>query len=399
MKAMKKSVLIYIFILGLAFLIGCTGDKSLLQFVKEGGLETTGLVNLALASNGARVIVSEDNPEHPAATLTNGITASERWNQGEGWEYLYEGRFARGRYVAYGMEDPDLAGDRGFNESYDPGDVEWRGLRLQTRRGSVDTALGWVIVEFPEKKTVNRMVIYTIDSDEYPAAKFGVRDLSLQFWNDSVGSWASVDRIGKGRGQTGNAVHGNESGVMTVRFQPLETSKMRLVVRWTNDSNDYTRGYYTYANGTIRLLEVEIYGYEQEDVENEMQADVMIVAQDPNKITEIGIVIDNYVDAYNKQDADMLMSSISPDYFRDGETYSDLDKKMKSIFAKYEKLELKLENVVIILTDGGAEATSTYTAQYGGTADKGAPVTASGILDFNLTDVTGYWKITRIDSR
>jgi ketosteroid isomerase-like protein len=368
------------------------------QFIREGGLETKGLVNLALTSNGAIVSVSEDNPDHPASTITNGITTSDGWNQGEGWESTYEGRFSRGGYTGYGVEDPYMAEERGANAAFDAGDSSWRGLRVQARSGSINTALGWVIIEFPEKKMVNRMIIYTIDSNEYPAAKFGVRDLALQYWNDVVSSWASVDRVGKGMGQTGNAIHNNESGVVTYRFQPVETPKMRLIIRWTNDSREYKRGYYMHTSGTIRLTEVEIYGYESEK-ETEEQATPIAVTQDANKIMEIGIVIDNYVDAYNRQNADMLMSSVSPDYLRDGETYSDLRKKMESIFSKYEKLELKLENAEIALTTEGARATSTYNAKYGATADGAAPVTVSGSLIFQLSDATGYWKITRIDSR
>ena len=395
MKSLRAT---YVFVLCLAFLMGCTGEKSLLQFVKEGGLETKGLINLALPSNGATVSVSEDNPDHPASTLTNGITTSDGWNRGEGWESSYEGRFSRGGYTGYGVEDPYMAEDRGADAAFDAGDSSWRGLRVQSRNGSINTALGWVIIQFPEKKMVNRMIIYTIDSNEYPAAKFGVRDLALQYWNDVVSSWASVDRVGKSMGQTGNALRNNESGVVTYRFQPVETPKLRLILRWSNDSREYKRGYYMHTSGTIRLTEVEVYGYESEK-KTEEQATSVAVTQDVNKITEIGIIIDNYMDAYNRQNADMLMSSVSPGYLRDGETYSDLRKKMESIFSKYEKLELKLENVEIALTTEGARATSAYSAKYSATADGTAPVIASGSLIFQLSDATGYWKITRIDSR
>lgn len=394
---MKNLRLTYVFVLCFAFLMGCTGEKSLVQFIKEGGLETKGLINLALPSNGTIVSVSEDNPDHPASTLTNGITTSDGWNQGEGWESTYEGRFSRGRYLGYGVEDPDLAEERGADSVFDAGDIAWRGLRVQSRRGSINTALGWVIIDFSEKKIVNRMIIYTIDSNEYPAAQFGVRDLTLQYWNDIVNSWAAVDRVGKGKGQISNAIRNNESGVVKFRFQPVETLRMRLIVRWTNDSRKYQRGNYMHTNGTVRLIEVEIYGYESE--EKTEQVTPVAVTQDANKITEIEIIIDNYVDAYNRQNTDMLMSSVSPDYLMDGETYSDLRKKMESIFSKYEKLELKLENIKAALTTEGARATSAYSAKYSATADGAAPVTVSGSLIFQLSDATGYWKITRIDSR
>jgi len=395
---MKDAKPIYVIIMYLIFLAGCAKSSSLVDFVKEGGLETSGLVNLALAANGARVTVSNDNPDHPAATLINGITSSENWSQGEGWETSYEGRFARGGYLAYGVEDPYLAEERGRNESFDSGDESWRGLRLETSRGTVNSALGWAIIDFPEEKTVNRAIIHTIDSEEYPAEKFGVSDLILQYWSRPVNSWASVERLGKGIGQTGNAIHDNKSGVITIRFQPVETSRMRLVIRWTNDSKRYTRGYYTYSNGTIRLTEIQIYGYEKTEISEE---EVVLTTEirDVNKIAEIEIVIDNYVDGYNKRNTDMLMSSISPEYSRDGETYSDLRKRMESIFADYQRVELKLQNLSIKLSDKGATATSSYTSEYQAINGKSTPINPSGTLIFELSEATGNWKITRIDSQ
>jgi hypothetical protein len=396
---MKNMKLKYAVVLSFIFIMTCTGKSRLVKFVQEGGLETRGLINLASASGGAKVTVSQDNPDHPASTLINGVTTSENWDQGEGWESTYEGRFARGGYLGYGVEDPTLAEERGMGESFDPGDPSWRGLREQTAwGGSVSAALGWVIIEFPQEKIVNRAVIYTIDSEKYPAEKFGVSDLMLQHWSDPLNSWAMVERLGKAKGQTGNTIKGNKSGVVTFRFEPVQTSKMRLIIRWTNDSKRYKRGYYQYTSGTTRLLEVELYGIEREGVDEETGAPTTVV-QDANKIAEIEIVIDNYVDGYNRRNVDMLMSSISQDYSKDGETYSGLRKRMESIFAKYERTRLELQNVKVTLTDEGATATSVYTAQYEATADGSPPIAASGVLIFQLSDATEHWKITQIDSQ
>jgi len=399
---MKNVKLTYAILLGFILLAGCSGKSSLVKFIREGGLETKGLVNLALASNGTRFIVSKANPDHPAHTLNNGITSSENWDQGEGWESKYEGRFSRGGYV-YREDDPRLDEMRrsGDAQDFDPDDPAWRGLRAQTTwGGGISTALGWVIIEFPEQKMVNRVVIHTIDSAEYPAAKFGVSDVQLQYWTHVVDSWKVVERFGKGKGQAGNSIRNSKSRVITFRFQPVKTSKLRLIIRWTNDSRQYNRGNYTYSSGTIRLLEIEAYGYEK-DEQAEAEAEVVAasVIQDANEIAEIEIIVDNYVDGYNRQKTDMLMSSISPDYSKDEEKYPDLKKRMESVFEGYEHTGLELKNLEIELTDGGAKATSTYTAQYEGAADGSPPVTASGILIFRLSDATGQWKITRIDSQ
>ncbi len=43
-------------------------------------------VNWALAKNGGQVSAFSEEFNHPAPKLINGITSSEGWNQGEGWE-------------------------------------------------------------------------------------------------------------------------------------------------------------------------------------------------------------------------------------------------------------------------------------------------------------------------
>lgn len=395
---MRNMKLIYIPVLLflLVFFTGCIKSKSVVDFVREGGLESKGLVNLALAENGARVMVSQENPEHPSATLNNGITSSENWDEGEGWESVYSGRFSRGRYLAYGAEDPYLAEERDLDESFDTGDDSWRGLRIQTRGGgSTNTALGWVIVEFPEKKLVNRAIIHTIDSQKYPASKFGVRDVSLQYWNSKVNAWVKIERMGKFKGQTTDAIRDNESGVITFRFEPVKVTRMRLVVWWTNDSKQRRRGYYMHSKGTVRLTEIEIYGYEKEEVDEEAVA--IAIAQDANKVAEVNVVIDNYVDGYNRRNVDLLMSSVSENYSRNGETYQDLWDKMESLLPQYEQVNLELKDLKVTLTDKGATAKSPYSARYKTTA--GETTTAAGALIFQLSRATRYWKITRIDSQ
>jgi len=58
---------------------------------------TEGLVNYASVENGATVEVCGDNHEHPASTLINGITSSDNWSSGEGWEYAFSKTRAKSR--------------------------------------------------------------------------------------------------------------------------------------------------------------------------------------------------------------------------------------------------------------------------------------------------------------
>jgi hypothetical protein len=377
--------LIYTLVISLMFFTGCVENKQILDFVTKDNLENRGLVNLALASNGAKVTVSEDNPDHPGSTLINGITSSENWEQGEGWELKYDnGLMENTEQNIPGLVNPD--------EPPDPNDPSSYGIKIQTNIG-MNTPLGWVIIELPEKKIVNRMIVYTIDSEKYPAENFGVSHLVLQYWNEAsleseVIGWKIINRIGKFKGQAGESIRNNKNGVIPIRFQPVKTQKMRLAIWWTNDSKLHSHQYIT---GTIRLLEVEIYGYESEkskDIES-----VPVVSND-NEIAEITVVLETYAEGYNKKDIDILMSSISPEYSKDGETYSALKKRMASIFTENRQIKVKLQDIKIKFAN--SDSVATATARYELSIDASANATDAGVITFNLSKSTGFWKITHI---
>jgi hypothetical protein len=374
---MKYLCLIYALIF--VFLTGCAENKTLLDYATEDNLGNKGLTNLALASNGAKVTVSQDNPDHPAPTLINGITSSENWDKGEGWELKCDNvtvaDFSQDAQNPFSYRNPEQDDSLSY------------GIRIQASNG-MSTPLGWVTIELPEKKIVNRMVVYTIDSKEYPADKFGVSYLMLQYWTEAsleseVTGWKVVDRIGGGEGQKGNVIRNNKKGVISIRFQPVKTQKMRLAIWWTNDSKIRSR---QYANGTIRLVEVEIYGYEGEKKVKTMPVTAI---NNENEVAEIKVVLDTYTEGYNKKDIDLLMSSISPEYLKGGETCSDLKKRMNSIFMDNRQIGFKLQDVKVRFTDTDAIATANYNLIIND---------FSGAITFNLSKSTGFWKITSIDS-
>jgi hypothetical protein len=391
---MKNSCLTYILIISFVFLTGCAGNKQILDYVTKDTLENNGLVNLALANNGAKVMVTEDNSDHPASTLINGITSSENWDQGEGWEYEYNGEVSTELEQSMQQNQTYSQSQIYSNETTDQNDSLSYGIRIQTNNG-MTAPMGWVTIEFPEKKTVNRMVIYTIDSKKYPAGNFGVSHLVLQYWTEAsleseVTGWKVIDRTGKFRGQTGNSVRNNKDGIIPIRFQPVKTQRMRLAIWWTNNSKLHSRQYIT---GTIRLVEVEVYGYESEKSKNVETVSATAVNND-NEIAEIKVLLDTYTEGYNKKDIDILMSSISPEYSKDGETYLDLKKRIASIFTKNGQIKLELQDIKIKIADSGA----TATAHYESSIDTSTNTPVSGILTFNISKATGFWKITRIDT-
>ena len=81
---MKKLTTVTFIISYLMLICGC--QSSLQQVFVDAGEIDKQLVNYALPENGGVIYVSQNNPDHPASTLTNGIVSSENWDKGEGWE-------------------------------------------------------------------------------------------------------------------------------------------------------------------------------------------------------------------------------------------------------------------------------------------------------------------------
>lgn len=210
-------------------LAGCVWKEYL--FVEQ-GFEPGDYINYALASNGAKVTVSQDNPRHPASTLINGIKDPNLWDGGEGWE-------AECLKMAYDLFD---------------------------RKETSVLALGWVIIELPEPKRINRIIIYTLDSEKYPAHVYGVKDLVIQYkpYNPSLPSpgWFGIERTDRKLGQPLSGVRDNKEGIIDLRFKPVLTQAVRITIQGTNDMK-LISGFPPQVRGTIRLLEIEIYGLER----------------------------------------------------------------------------------------------------------------------------------------
>ncbi len=244
------------------------------------------LVNYAHPDSGSVMTVSKENKTHEAHTLFNGVTDSNLWDRGEGWKVEFSGRYNYGQYTGYGerswmagqsMREQSrlnmMQGKRTNREDYqiDPkqfenNDYKTRGLAgIDTYGGDTASAMAWLVFEIPEKRLINRVIVHTIDSVKYPAKKYGVSDFIVQYWTLQAKGWQNVDRMGKKVGDQHDSIRNNTKGKVTVRFRPVETTKIRIVIRLTNDSKRRKQGMAKseYLTGTVRLLEVEIYGLEK----------------------------------------------------------------------------------------------------------------------------------------
>ena len=123
----------------------------ILQVIQQ-GTSTDRLVDYALAENGATVAASMSSSDRRPETVINGIKSSDNWSNGEGWEAEFQRQHLKDNWRNW----------------------QWGTARAEARGGA------WIEVGFPEPKRVNRIVIHTLDSDEYPAAKYGVHSGALR---------------------------------------------------------------------------------------------------------------------------------------------------------------------------------------------------------------------------
>lgn len=220
-----------------SFILACLLAASVMGCASIGGGKISG-VNWALEQNGGRISAFAEEPEHPASKLINGITSSENWNQGEGWEA--------------------------------PMTLNPRSRSRRNRRSEEEDS--WVIIDLAQPVTVSNVKIHTIDSEEFPAKDFGVSDLLVQYELETASKemiWATVDRYGKKVGEKDNRVRNNTKGLINTRFAPVTTQRLRILIYRTNDlaaTDDTNRT----KQGKIRLTEIEVVGMGKHEERDEL---------------------------------------------------------------------------------------------------------------------------------
>ena len=432
----------------LSLICGC--QQSFKQIFAEGSEIDKQLVNYALPENGGVVYVSQDNPDHPASTLSNGIATSENWDQGEGWESKFDGEYEYGGYIEPG-EREQLAvfsgGGRATRQREDTNQIDPNSGDLYGGGidGTASSAVGWAVVRFAEEELVTRVIVHTVDSEKYPASQYGISDFAVQYWTPHANGWKHVDRIGKKIGDQHNSISNNKEARVVVRFKPVRTSRIRLLIRLTNDTETYaTRRSFGYVHGmfnrirlrsmrgTIRLTEIEIYGLEkkdevasmtssQDDTSDQMLDEIFALesntfAFSPDSATstaeglvpaeieeatspheQIEAVIHSYASAYTNRDLSALMATISPNYSRDGESYKQLRENIAGVFRRYRQIDFSLQRLRVQNETRTATVDADYVAVL--TSAGNSPLTLSGKLSFTVIESKNGWQISRIDTQ
>ena len=448
-KKFMKNLTTATFIIAYLMLI-CGCQQSFKQVFTEASEIDKQLVNYALPENGGVVYVSQDTSDHPASTLTNGVASSENWDQGEGWESKFDGEYEYGGYIEPGEREQLAVFSRGGgatrqNEDANQIDYNSRDLHGGGIQGTASSAVGWAVIQFAEEELVTRVIVHTVNSEKYPASQYGISDFAVQYWTPHANAWKHVDRIGKKIGDQHNSIRNNVQGRVVVRFKPVRTSKIRLLIRLTNDTETYAKrrsiGYVRgmlsrirlrSMRGTIRLTEIEIYGLEKKDEVASMassqddpneqlldeifavESDVPEPSSDPaaaaseafpqaemaapvNPQGHIEAVIHRYASAYTNRDLSALMATISSNYSRDGENYEQLREKMVGVFQKYTQIDFSLQRLRV----QGETQRATVDADYAVvlTSVGSPPLTLSGKLFFALIESKNGWQISRIDTQ
>ena len=128
----------YLSLILLLFLIGCQS-----QTLQEHLLEPPPpLINFALSRNGATAVASQSVPNHRPEEVIDGDTNSDTWDEGSGW-----------------------------------------GCSLEHLRTSDLNKRPYVLVELAKPVDIRRIVVWTIDAEQYPAKRFGLKDYRIEYWH------------------------------------------------------------------------------------------------------------------------------------------------------------------------------------------------------------------------
>ncbi|MDE0300922.1 MAG: hypothetical protein OXN17_20000 [Candidatus Poribacteria bacterium] len=213
-------------------LLGC-----LAQMMQQ-GTGGSRLVDYALSENGATVSASRSTANHRPETAINGIISSENWGKGEGWEAEFERRNLKDNWRNW----------------------QWDTSRAEARGGA------WIEVGFPEPKRVNRIVIHTLDSDKFPASKYGIHSGALRVWTGDRWETIALVKNGKVEYTKTNPIRSVAGGKIEFRFPMMSIGRVKFIVLRSNDRKIAGKSLSTVTErSAARIVEIEVTGSESID--------------------------------------------------------------------------------------------------------------------------------------
>ena len=361
--------------ISLALLLAITGCKS--QTLQEHLFEPPlPLTNFALSRNGATAEASQSAPNHRPEEVIDGDTNSETWDEGSGWA-----------------------------------------SSLEHLRTSDLNKRPYVSVTLPKPVDIRKVVVWTIDSEQYPAQQFGLKDYRIEYWHGTgwglIPSGDTKDKQYTARNNTkGKRVHAVQ--------QRLIAQKVRLV---PVSSNDTVRNYQHMAGkrpvyeveGLARVLELEVWGYAAPEVHTLKQIAQGIPPEarshpvktvpeetepqtDPTIKEVIRRVLNRYELGYDTADLTQVMSCFSEAYLSNGRTYADVQTKAAQFFETYHQIDMTLTDLDIHpnIVDDTAIVTGGYTLQYTPKSEGQVQQTA-GRLTLIFANESQTWRIIRAE--
>ena len=348
----------FTFMVVIVGILGCqsTLREQLLQPEPE-------LINFALAANGATVESPDRNSSHLPEEVIDGDTSSDTWDEGSGWagslDHLRTNEIHRRSYIQI-----NLAG----------------------------------------KKLIKRIAVYTIDSEKYPARKYGLKNYRVEYWHGTGWNLIPTGR----RADKLYTVRNNKSGRIVHDIHGhLITDKIRLVPIYSNDTKrvfDHTvyRGRALYnVEGAARVMEIQVLGYPSST--GKAAEKIKEILTPPSKLPvsdEVAIrtVLKNYERGYEQEDLTTVMSCFSENYFSNGRTYTDIQKKAADFFQQNDHIDLTMSNIKISMNviDGTAIANALLTLQYTPTGTS-KPKQVSWKFSLSLAREDETWKIISAD--
>ena len=318
------------------------------------------LINFALLNKGAAAEASQYLPNHLPEEVIDGDISSETWDEGSGW-----------------------------------------GCTLEHLRTSDLNRRPYVRINLPEPVDIRQIVMYTIDSEQYPAAKYGLKDYRIEYWHGT--GWGLIptgdtkDRQYTARDNTkGKRVHDIRGKVFAqhIRLVPVSTNDTERVYQYMSREKPVYE-----VKGLGRVMELEVWGYPIATGQTAQKLAQAFAPQAEVSLNDeklIKIVLTQYEEGYDNANLKKVMSCFSTNYNSNGRTYNDIQARAADFFQKHHQINMTLTEINLHrdLIDETVVVSGIYVLQYT-PRDNGKAERTFGELSLILADTEEGWKIIR----